>query len=582
MYLELINNIKDIKKLKLNELELLSNEIRELILRRVSKIGGHLGPNLGDIELTIALHYVFDLDYDKLVFDVTHQTYTHKILTNRKDGFIDEEDYFKYAGFGSPEESKYDLFKTGHTSSSISLGLGLVKARDLNNDKFNVISVIGDGSLSGGQAFEGLNNAGCLKSNFLIIINDNEMSIAPNQGSLYENLKELRKSNGRSKKNFFKTLGFEYVYIEKGNDIYTLVKSFKHLKDTNSPLIVHIHTIKGNGYEKAINSKEKFHFTQPFDIESGEHTMKNSLNYNDITYEYLSKKMEIDPTMCVVTSATPHVGGFFYYRRQKTNQYIDVGIAEQHMISYISGISKGNSRVFCPIHASFMQRAYDQISQDLALNNSNTTLLVFFGGLFGMKDATHLGIFDIPFLTNIPNLIYLDPFSKEEYVAMLEYSYNNNKNPIAIRVPAKVRENKSDININDKYIFSSKIEIEGNDVLIISISNLFELAIEIKNELFSYGITPTIIRPINLNDIDKETLFKLKENHKLVVTLEDSILSGGYGEKVASFYSQFGLYVLNYGLKKEFIDRFNEVDIMKLNRLDSKMIVFDILEKIGK
>ena len=575
-----INGVKDLKTLNIDELNLLSSEIREVLLKRMSEVGGHLGPNLGVIELTIALHYVFNAPIDKIIFDVSHQCYTHKILTGRKEAFIDKEKYSTVTGFFNPKESEYDLFKLGHTSSSISLALGISKARDLNLENYRVIDVIGDGSLSGGEALEALNNIYELKSNFILVVNDNDMSIAENHGGLYQSLKDLRDSKGESSNNIFKSFGLNYLYIENGNDIKTLIDAFNRIKDNDSPIVVHIKTKKGNGYEPAMNNEEGFHYRAPFNLEDGSlKNINNDENYSEITYGFLSKKMDEDKSVIAITSAVPYISGFNKERREKyKNQFVDVGISESHAVGFLSGLAKGNAKAFYPVTASFLQRSFDQLIEDLSLNNVNPTLIIFGSGIFGAKDATHLGIFDESLLTNIPNLIYLDPTTYEEYVAMLEYGYSHKNHPLAIRMPIKViHENKTDLT-DYSIINKSKIEKLGSKVCILALGNLNYLGKEVVEELKKHNIDATLIRPTFLNDVDKDLLNKLCDNHDLFITLEDSIVSGGYGEKVSSFLGNKDVRVLNYGPKKEFLDKFDIDNLLIELRLKKELIVKDILK----
>ncbi len=467
MILDKVNSPKDVKALSISEMNSLANEMRELIIKKVNTIGGHMGPNLGIVETTIAMHYVFNSPVDKFIFDVSHQCYPHKILTGRKEGFTNPDNYLKYTGYSAPEESEHDLFKTGHTSTSVSLALGVAKARDLKGEKGNVIALIGDGSLSGGEALEGLDNAAILDSNFIVIVNDNDMSIAENHGGLYGNLKELRKTNGQSEHNFFKTLGFDYYYEEEGNNIEKLIQAFEKVKDTNHPVVLHIHTQKGHGLKVAEENKEAFHWVLPGVLDKKDDASASIVeDYNSITKDFISKKSQEDKTVITVNAATPGVFGFTKdYRESLGNQYTDVGIAEEHAVAYCSGLAKSGAKpIFC-VMSSFIQRTYDQMSQDMALNNSPLTMLVYWGGLSG-ADATHLCSFDIPLISNIPNIVYLSPATKEEYLAMLEYSLNQTEYPVAIRVPAIListgEKDTTDYSILNKF----KVESQGEKVAI--------------------------------------------------------------------------------------------------------------------
>ena len=576
MIVENIKNIDDFKKIQKEDLSILADEVRKLILNKTSKVGGHVGPNLGDIELTIALHYVFNSPKDKFIFDVSHQTYCHKILTGRGYAFIDENNYDKVTGFSNRKESEHDLFDLGHTSTSISLGLGMAKGRDLNNEHYNVVSIIGDGSLTGGEALEALNNVYNLKSNFIIIVNDNNMSISENHGGLYENLRLLRESKGNYKNNYFKTLELDYAYLEEGNDVFKLIEFLRKYKDIDHPIVLHIKTTKGYGYKFASEKKENFHFSQPFDLETGE--LLNKLNedksISEITFKFLSNKMLKDKNVIGITAATPYLLGFNKERREKfKDQFVDVGICEQHSIGFLSGLSKAKAKGYLGIYASFIQRAYDQVSQDFCLNDGKGTILIFGGSIFSKNNMTHLGIFDISLLSNIPNLLYLDPTNIDEYLDMLEFSYRNDKYPIAIRVPITYVKSISCLKIDYSLINKNYIYHKGKKVALISVGNLFELACEIYDELSKLNYDITLVKPIFLNSIDEGTLNELSIDHDTFITMEDSIIDGGYGQKVASYLSKLGKKVINLGLEKEFVDGSEAFNILKKAGIEKDNIV---------
>ncbi len=579
MILDKVNTPDDLKKLSIPELNTLSDEIRELIIRKVNTTGGHMGPNLGIIEATIAMHYVFNSPVDKIVFDVSHQCYSHKILTGRKEGFIDPDKYNIYTGYTAPEESKHDLFKVGHTSTSVSLATGVAKARDLKGESGNVIALIGDGSLSGGEALEGLDNAATLNSNIIIVVNDNEMSIAENHGGLYDNLRLLRQTKGQAECNFFKSLGFEYHYLEEGNDIAKLIDVFKKVKDNSCPVVVHIHTIKGHGLDIAEENKELFHWILPGTLDKKEDSQDTvtTEDYNSVTKDFIMEKAQKDKTVIAVNAGTPGVFGFTKdYREKLGKQYTDVGIAEEHAVAYSSALAKSGAKpVFC-VMSSFIQRTYDQMSQDLALNNSPITMLVYWGGL-SSADATHLCSFDIPLISNIPNIVYLSPTSKEEYLAMLEYSLNQTQHPVAIRVP-NVWVSTGVVDTTDySQLNKFKVESKGTKVAILGLGNFFGLANEVRDELKKrFGFDATIINPRFISGIDKELLQNLKEDHKIVVTLEDGQLNGGFGEKIARFYSDSAVKVLNFGGKKEFTDRIPIEQLYERYHLTKELIVQDV------
>ena len=585
--LEILNKIngpEDLKDLSKENLKKLSLEIREVLLKKLSTHGGHFGPNFGMVEATIAMHYVFNSPIDKIVFDVSHQSYTHKILTGRKDAFIYEEKYDDVTGYTDKSESKHDFFRIGHTSTSISLASGLAKARDLKNEHYNVIAVIGDGSLSGGEALEGLDFVGEQKTNFIIIVNDNDMSIAENHGGLYKNLKELRKTNGESKCNLFKALGLDYMYVEEGNNIEKLIEAFKKVKDIDHPIVVHINTKKGKGYKLAEEDKENWHYTMPFDIKTGKHNLNlNKENYSSLTADFLLEKMKNDEKVVTIVAAVPSNIGFTKEKRTIAGkQFVDVGIAEEHAIAMASGIAANGGKPVFATHSSFIQRTYDQLSQDLCINNNPATIIVNTASVFGMNDVTHLGIFDIPLISNIPNMVYLAPTSKDEYFAMLNWSIEQNEHPVAVRVPCngvikderKVEKNYSNLN---KY----KVEWQGEKIALLALGDFYQLAEEIQKEILSkLNINATLINPRYITGLDEKLLENLKENHDIVITLEDGILDGGFGEKIARFYGKSSIKVKNYGIKKAFYDRYDVSELLKENGITKENIVNDLRKMI--
>lgn len=582
MILDKINTPDDLKKLSVDEMNYLADEIRELIIKKVNTTGGHMGPNLGIIEATIALHYVFNSPVDKIVFDVSHQCYPHKILTGRKEGFTDPDKYLKYTGYTAPEESEHDIFKIGHTSTAASLATGLAKARDLKGEKLNVIAIVGDGSLSGGEALEGLDNAAALGSNIVIVINDNDMSIAENHGGIYKNLKLLRDTKGQAECNLFKAMGFDYIYVEDGNSIEKMIEAFRKVKDINHPVVVHIKTIKGHGLAVAEENKEAFHWVVPGILDE-KPAAPAAEDYTSITKDFILKKIEEDKTTVVVNAGTPGVFGFDAdYRKKLGEHYTDVGIAEEHAVAYSSALAKAGAKPILTIMSSFVQRTYDQLSQDLCLNKSPLVILVYWGGISD-ADATHLCSFDMSMMSNIPNLTYLAPANKEEYLAMLEYAYSQNQGPVAIRVPSipfysTGFEDKTDYSVSNKF----KLEEKGEKIAILGLGNFFNLAKEVKDEVKNkLNINATLINPRFITGIDKELLETLKADHKIVITIEDGILNGGFGEKIARFYGNSDMKVLNYGAKKEFTDRVPLDELYNRYRLRKELILEDI-EKILK
>lgn len=579
MILDKVNSPEDIKKLTIDEMNTLATEMQGIITKKVNTTGGHMGPNLGIIETTIAMHYVFNSPKDKFVFDVSHQCYPHKILTGRKDGFTEPENYLKYTGYTAPEESEHDLFKVGHTSTSVSLAVGVAKARDLKGEKSNVIALIGDGSLSGGEAYEGLNNAAVLGSNIIILVNDNDMSIAENQGGLYDNLKLLRETTGNAECNFFKSLGFDYYYVAEGNNVEKLIETFEKVKDTDKPTVVHLRTLKGHGLKVAEDNKEMFHWIMPGTIEKMEERVSQvEENYYNLTTNFILEKASKDKTVVAITPATPGAYGFTKEFREKLGkQYVDVGIAEEHAVAYASALASQGAKPFLAIMSSFVQRTYDQLSQDLCLNKSPITILLHWGAISG-ADATHLGTFDMSMMGNIPNLVYLAPTCKEEYLAMLEWSYQQNEHPVAIRVPYTSLVSTGVVDKTD-YSKINKYQIveQGADVAILGLGNFFGLAQRVKAELKSkLNINATLINPKFITGVDTELLEGLKASHKVVITLEDGILNGGFGEKIASYLGNSDLKVLNYGAEKEFTDRVPVEELYRRYRLVPELIVEDV------
>ena len=585
MYLEKIASPDDVKKLNVAELEKLSEEIRENLLKKLSEHGGHIGPNLGIVEVTVALHYVFNSPKDKIVYDVSHQSYVHKMLTGRKDAFMNPKKYDDVSGYSNPEESKHDFFEIGHTSTSISLACGLAKARDLKEEKGNIIALIGDGSLSGGEAYEGLNNVAEQGTNMIVIVNDNDMSIAENHGGLYKNLRELRETEGKASCNFFKAMGFDYHYVKNGHDFNELIETFNKVKDTDHPVVLHIHTIKGKGFKPAELHKEQWHWGMPFELATGEPKFSmDGEDFGNLTAEYLLKKMEEDKKVVAITSGTPTVFGFTEDRRKKAKkQFVDVGIAEEHAVALASGIAKNGGTPVYGVYSTFIQRTYDQLSQDLCINKNPAVILVFAASVYGMNDVTHLGLFDIPMMSNIPNLVYLAPTCKEEYFKILDFAMTQKENPVAIRVPGMGVVSRG-IEDNTDYSKLNKFEItkKGKDVAIIALGDFYSLGEEVLSTLSKEGIEATLINPKFITGLDENLLDELKKEHKLVITLEDGILEGGFGEKIASYYGTENMKVKNYGIKKSFPNRYVAEELLKENGITVENITKDIKNIISK
>ena len=579
MYIEKINGPEDVKKLNIEEMTALAEEMRHALLKRASIHGGHFGPNFGMVEAIIALHYVFESPKDKMVFDVSHQTYPHKMLTGRKDAYLYEEHYDDVTGYSCPQESEHDHFTVGHTSTSVSLACGLAKARDLRGESANVIAIIGDGSLSGGEALEGMDFAAELDSNMIIVVNDNDMSIAENHGGLYSNLKLLRETNGQAECNLFKAMGLDYVYVDHGNDLRELIGAFKQVKDSKKPVVVHINTLKGKGYKPAEEHKEEWHWHLPFDIETGKSHFPEVEDYSSVTCEYLIEKMKKDPTVVTITSGTPTILGFTQEKRKQAGrQFVDVGIAEETAVALASGIAKGGGKPVYGVYSSFIQRTYDQISQDLCIDGNPATIVVYTGSVFGMTDVTHLGLQDIPMLSNIPGLVYLAPTTKEEYLSMLDWSVEQKEMPVAIKLPGgDMISDGREVTKDWSQLNTYEVTEKGSKIALIGLGTFYSLALQTAEMLEKKGIHATVINPYYITGLDEGLLEKLKADHDTVVTLEDGILNGGFGEKIARFYGRSDMKVYNYGLKKEFLDRYDVNEVLKENHLTAEQIVNDVL-----
>lgn len=578
MLLEKIQSPKDVKVLSMPQLHELAQEIRDGILNRDSNIGGHVGPNLGIVETTIAMHYVFNCPEDKFVFDVSHQSYPHKMLTGRAFGYYDNNRFQEISGYSSPAESpEYDQFELGHTSTSISLASGLQKARDIKGTKENIVVLIGDGSLSGGEALEGLDEVGELGTGIIIIVNDNEMSIAENHGGLYKNLALLRETNGKAECNLFRAMGLDYKYVADGNDVETLIKTFQEVKDIDHPIVIHIHTEKGKGYAPAEQNKEPWHWSMPFDIETGKPKVEGGgEDYGNMTAEYLLEEMKKDKHLVAVTSGTPTVAGFFKNRREEAGaQHVDVGIAEEQAVAMISGMAKGGIRPVYNVYSTFIQRTYDQIAQDLCINGNPAVINVFCASLYGMNDITHIGFYDIPMLSNIPNLVYLAPTCWEEYKAMMAWGIQQTAHPVAIRVLGGAVTH-SDEQFDEDYSELNRFKMthKGSKVAIVALGAFYGLGKQVAALLKEQkGIDATLINPRYITGLDEEMLESLKADHEKVITLEDGALEGGFGEKIARFYGDSDMKTLCFGIKKGLYDRYDYQQLAKDNELTPEQIV---------
>lgn len=582
MYIEKIKSPADLKQLNIEALKVVADETRQAVLNRVSKHGGHVGPNLGFVEATVALHYVFDTPKDKLVFDVSHQSYPHKVLTGRASGFLGNVDEMNaISGYSSPTECpEYDNFEVGHTSTSVSLATGLQKARDIKGTKENIIAVIGDGSLSGGEAFEGFDEAAELGTGIIIVVNDNEMSIAEPHGGIYKNLRDLRESNGQCNHNWFKAWGFEYKYLEEGNDVEKLIEVFRSVKDTDKPTVVHIHTEKGHGFTPAVENKEAWHYGMPFNREDGSRPERPvTESYEQLLSDWLLKEMKQDKTLVAVTAGTPSAAGFTPEKRKEAGaQHVDVGIAEEQAVAMISGMAKGGLRPVWTVFSTFIQRTYDQIAQDLCINANPAVINVTWGGTASMNDITHICLFDIPMLCSIPGLIYLAPTTCEEYFSMLRWAILQDKRPIAIRIPSNGVYHTTE-NVDTEYAYEAKYKVtqKGEKVAIIAAGSFYQKGENVVRLLAEKGIKATLINPRYLSEVDRETLDSLKGSHELVVTLEDGSKDGGFGERIAAYYGTSEMKVLVGGIKKDLYDRFDLQQLLSDNRLLDEQIVEDVV-----
>ncbi len=581
MYLEKISSPKDVKALSIEQMSALAGEIREGILNRVSNHGGHVGPNLGITEATIALTYVFDVPEDKIVFDVSHQIYPYKMLTGRAFGYVDNARFDEVSGYSSPAESPvYDQFEVGHTSTSVALASGLQKARDMKGGKENVIALIGDGSLSGGEAFEGFDMAAELGTNMIVVVNDNEMSIAENHGGLYRNLQQLRDTDGQAECNFFKAMGFDYLYVAEGNDIAALIAAFEKVKGIDHPIVVHIHTEKGHGYPLAVEHKEAFHWHMPFDLKTGKLKVADSGEYFPVLVgKYLVEKAKTDDKLVAVSAAVPGSIGFGPEIRQQLGaQHVDVGIAEEEAVAMISGMAKGGLHPVFSTYATFIQRTYDQLAQDLCVNSNPAVINVIGASVFGMNDITHICFFDIPMLSHIPNLVFLAPTTYEEFVAMEDWAISQDKYPVAVRIPeALVAHSDEAYDTDYSQLNKFKMTVKGNTVAIVALGDFYQKGERVVAKLKEHGVQATLINPRFVSGLDEDMLNDLKATHQLVVTLEDGCIDGGFGERISRYYGSSNVKTLNFGVEKKLYDRFDVNQLLKDNKLTDEQIVDEIM-----
>ena len=575
-----IDQPADLKQLSLPELTQLASELRHVLLNKVSQTGGHVGPNLGVVELTIAFHTIFNSPVDKVVWDVSHQSYTHKILTGRKQAWLDPAHYNDVSGYTAPEESPHDYFNIGHTSTSIALATGMAVARDLEGKTGNVMAVIGDGSLSGGLALEGLNIAATLKSNLIILVNDNGMAIAEDHGGIYQNLRELRETNGTSSHNLFKDFGLDYRYVDDGNDLETMLTTFKEIKDVDHPIVLHVHTEKGHGYQPAITNKEAFHWHVPFDLATGQTLHPNTKEtYTDVIHATLADELAAKTPITAITAAVPGTYDLKRFARQYPDRYFDVGIAEQESITFAAGQAQQGLRPIVFHSGTFLQRAYDQLSHDLGINKLPVTIMVA-GGRINAGDPTHQCIFDVAMLSNIPNLTYLAPTTKEELQAMMHWALHQNNGPVAIRVPSNDVQSvplAPDFDATKMHTLHA-----GQQVALLGVGSLLPLATAVQQQLAEQHIDATLIDPRDISDPDTTTLANLKADHQLVVTVEEASLSGGFGEKVSRYYGNSAMHVLNFGAAKRFNDRETTNELRHEFKLTPDQIVTAITDQLAE
>ena len=596
MYLEGINTPADLRALPASAMEPLCAEIREAIIQSSAKVGGHVGPNLGIVELTVALHRVFDSPRDKIIFDVSHQSYTHKMLTGRAFAFTDPERMDEVSGFTSPAESEHDLFSCGHTSTSVGLAGGMAKARDLLGQAHNVIAIIGDGSLSGGLAFEGLDNAALLDSNLIVVVNDNEWSISQDQGGIYENLAELRATGGKAENNLFRAMGLDYRYLEAGNDEAACEAALAELAGIDHPVVLHVHTKKGLGFAPAEADEESWHHVGPFDPVTGEKlsggrasggiVVTKPATYSDITGEHLLERMKADPGLVAISSATPYMMGFTPERREKAGkQFMDVGIAEEHAVTLATGLARAGAKPVYGVYGTFLQRTYDQLWHDLCLNAAPATILVFGSSAYGTTDATHLGFYDIAMLGDMPGLTYLAPTCREEYLSMLDWAVAWQAGPVAIRVPGAGVVSRPGVCLPQEGYANGLPEVvrEGaSELTILALGATMPLGEEVASKLAAAGLEATLVNPRYACGISRSWVCGLAEKNRLVITLEDGVLDGGFGSRVAQTLGPTGTLVRCYGLPHGFPDRYEVKELLASCGMTPEGIAADALELLGR
>jgi 1-deoxy-D-xylulose-5-phosphate synthase len=582
MYLEKINGPDDIKKLEVSQLKTLADETRAALINKISKAGGHQGPNLGVVELTVAFHYVFDSPKDKIVFDVSHQCYPHKILTGRKEAFLDEEHFHDVTGYTNPNESEHDMFIVGHTSTSVSLALGLAKGRDLNKRSENIIALIGDGSLSGGEALEALDYAGEYNRNLIIIVNDNDQSIAENHGGLYKTLEKLRESNSTAEDNLFRAMGLDYRYLDDGHDTAKLVELFESVKDIDHPVVLHIHTIKGKGLPYAEKDRESWHAGGPFHVEDGSPLYPYEGGEN-VVFNCLKELLDTNENAIVLNAATPMGLGFVQGVREEyvqRGQFIDVGIAEENAVAMAGGIARNGGTSVFGTFAPFYQRTYDQMSHDVCLNDSPATFLILSPGAYGMNSNTHIALCDIQMFAHIPNLIYLAPASNEEFVQMFRYATTQKQHPVAIRVVDNLRSTGV-ADDTDYSVLKNKIVRKGSKVALIAVGGLVPMALEAADKVKEQtGTEITVINPRFVSGVDEELLDSLKKDHSLVIAIEDGEVMGGYGQNIAAFYGDCDMRVHCHGISKAFHTEFKADELLAAYGISAEKLTAEMISAL--
>ena len=617
--LESINQANDIKKINSQDYEKLAEEIRGFLLQNISKTGGHLASNLGVVELTMALHLFLGFPKDKLVWDVGHQAYTHKVLTGRKDLFSTLRQLDGLCGFPKREESLCDSFDTGHSSTAISAALGLVKARDLSGDNSKVVAVLGDGALTGGMAFEAINNAGRLKSNLIIILNDNNMSISENVGGLANYLAKLRtsskytdfKENMESTLNqlpgfgkplvdglkrskdaikyfmlpsmFFEDMGLTYIGPIDGHNIEQMMTAFEAASKVKKGVVVHVLTKKGKGYQLAEKYPSHFHGVDPFDVASGQPIRKEKeIAYTKVFSDTMLRLAKADEKVIAITAAMPYGTGLSEFKKKFPDRFFDVGIAEQHAVTFAAGLAMGGFKPVVAIYSTFLQRAYDQIIHDVCINNLPVVFAIDRAGISGKDGKTHQGTFDLSFLSHIPNLTVLAPKNKFELEEMLSYAISLNA-PVAIRYPkGEAYLGFSDVMKPMEY-GKSEILMEGKDIAVLAVGSMVKIAQEVAEHFANEGRTITVVNARFVSPIDKDMLEKLAENHSLIVTLEENVRSGGYGQKVADYLfeaKKCGVDFINISVPDMFVEHGSVNELQKKVGIDAQSIIAKMKERI--